>query len=120
MENQSSDYCVQTSVIVSVELSKRTWLVASLTPGAAKISLRTIPAGDSAALLAPLRNLESQTGERIGEPAAIRLCFETGIDGLWLARPLPAHGTDTYVLDPAIFLASPLGHSVMTNSPHSQ
>lgn len=115
MENQSSDYCVQTSVIVSVELSKRTWLVASLTPGAAKISLRTIPAGDSAALLAHLRNLESKTGERIGEPAAIRLCFEIGYDGFWLARLLRANGIDTYVLDPASFLVSRRGKRVKTD-----
>lgn len=115
MENQSSDYCVQTSVIVSVELSKRTWLVASLTPGAAKISLRTIPAGDSAALLGHLRNLESKTGERIGEPAAIRLCFEIGYDGFWLARLLRANGIDTYVLDPASFLVSRRGKRVKTD-----
>jgi transposase len=115
MENQSSDYCVQTSVIVSVELSKRTWLVASLTPGAAKISLRTIPAGDSAALIGHLRNLESKTGERIGEPAAIRLCFEIGYDGFWLARLLRANGIDTYVLDPASFLVSRRGKRVKTD-----
>ncbi|ABQ71308.1 IS110 family transposase [Sphingobium jiangsuense] len=115
MENQSSDYCVQTSVIVSVELSKRTWLVASLTPGAAKISLRTIPAGDSAALLGHLRNLESKTGERIGKPAAIRLCFEIGYDGFWLARLLRANGIDTYVLDPASFLVSRRGKRVKTD-----
>lgn len=115
MENQSSDYCVQTSVIVSVELSKRTWLVASLTPDAAKISLRTIPAGDSAALLGHLRNLESKTGERIGEPAAIRLCFEIGYDGFWLALLLRANGIDTYVLDPASFLVSRRGKRVKTD-----
>jgi transposase len=115
MENQSSDYCVQTSVIVSVELSKRTWLVASLTPGAAKISLRTIPAGDSVVLFGYFCNLESKTGERIGKPAAIRLCFEIGYDGFWLARLLRANGIDTYVLDPASFLVSRRGKRVKTD-----
>jgi len=115
MENQSSDYCAKTSVVVSVELSKRTWLVASLAPGAAKISLRTIPAGDSASLLNHLRHLESKTGERIGQPAVIRLCFEIGYDGFWLARLLRANGIDTYVLDPASFLVSRRGKRVKTD-----
>lgn len=73
MENQSSDYCPNTAVFVSIELSKRNWLVASLTPGAVKASLRTIPAGDSAALLTHLQNLERKASDRLDERAVIRL-----------------------------------------------
>ena len=115
MENLLSVYCPNAAVIVSIELSKRNWLVASLTPGASKPSLRTIPGGDSAALLAHLRKLERKTGERIGEPAAIRLCFEIGYDGFWLARLLRANNIDTYVLDPASFLVSRRGRRVKTD-----
>ena len=35
---------------VAIELSKKSWLVAVLTPLADKISLHTLPAGDGAAL----------------------------------------------------------------------
>ena len=115
MENSSSDYCPKTSVIVSVELSKRNWLVASLSPGAAKPSLRTIPAGNSAALISHLRNLECKAADRIGEPAAIRLCFEIGYDGFWLARLLRSNDIDTYVLDPASFLVSRRGRRAKTD-----
>jgi transposase len=115
MENQSSNYSPNTAVVVSIELSKRNWLVASLTPGAVKPSLRTIPAGNSAALVSHLRNLERKTGERIGEPAVIRLCFEIGYDGFWLARLLRANNIDTYVLDPASFLVSRRGRRVKTD-----
>jgi transposase len=115
MENSSSDYCPKTSVIVSVELSKRNWLVASLSPGAAKPSLRTIPAGNSAALISHLHNLECKAADRIGEPAAIRLCFEIGYDGFWLARLLRSNDIDTYVLDPASFLVSRRGRRAKTD-----
>lgn len=115
MENLSSNYSANTAIVVSIELSKRNWLVASLTPGACKPSLRTIPAGDSAALLAHLRKLERKTGERIGERAVIRLCFEIGYDGFWLARLLRANEIDTYVLDPASFLVSRRGRRVKTD-----
>ena len=115
MENSSSDYCPKTSVIVSVELSKRNWLVASLSPGAAKPSLRTIPAGNSAALISHLRNLECKAADRIGEPAAIRLCFEIGYDGFWLARLLRSNDIDTYELDPASFLVSRRGRRAKTD-----
>lgn len=115
MENQSSDYCPNTAVFVSIELSKRNWLVASLTPGAVKASLRTIPAGDSAALLTHLQNLERKASDRLDERAVIRLCFEIGYDGFWLARLLRANDVDTYVLDPASFLVSQRGKRVKTD-----
>ena len=115
MENSSSNCCPKTSVIVSVELSKRNWLVASLSPGAAKPSLRPIPAGNSAALISHLRNLECKAADRIGEPVTIRLCFEIGYDGFWLARLLRSNDIDTYVLDPASFLVSRRGRRAKTD-----
>lgn len=115
MDNQSSDFRLNTSLFVSVELSKRNWLVASLAPGAAKVSLRTIPAGDSAALLSHLRSLEGKASDRLGERAVLRLCFEIGYDGFWLARLLRANDVDTYVMDPASFLVSRRGKRVKTD-----
>ncbi len=115
MEIKAPDYAPATSIFVSVELSKRNWLVASLSPGATKPSLRTIPAGDSAALLNHLRNLEQRAGERISARAVARLCFEIGYDGFWLARLLRANDVDTYVLDPASFLVSRRGKRVKTD-----
>lgn len=115
MENESFDIRLGTSLFVSVELSKRNWLVASLSPGAAKVSLRTIPAGHSAALLSHLHNLERKASDRLGERAVTRLCFEIGYDGFWLARLLRANDIDTYVLDPASFLVSRRGKRVKTD-----
>lgn len=102
-------------IFVSIELSKRSWLVASLLPDAAKISLHTVPGGDSGLLLNHLRKLEERAKRRAGNSAAIRLCFEIGYDGFWLARLLRSHGIDTYVLDPASFLVSRKGKRAKTD-----
>jgi transposase len=102
-------------IYVSLELSKRSWLVASLVPGSAKPSLCTIPAGDSAALLGHLQKLKERAARKVERPLAIRLCFEIGYDGFWIARMLLANGIDTYVLDPASFLVSRRGKRVKTD-----
>lgn len=102
-------------IYVSVELSKRSWLVASLLPGASKVALANIPAGDGEALLRHVRKLEARAETRVGGSAAIRLCFEIGYDGFWLARLLRDRGIDTYVLDPASFLVSRRGKRVKTD-----
>lgn len=115
METQPSEIHPATSIYVSVELSKRSWLIASLSPGATRPSLKTIPAGDSDALLRHLRHLECRTSEQLDAPATIRLCFEIGYDGFWLARLLLAKGIATYVLDPASFLVSRRGKRVKTD-----
>ncbi|AIT82941.1 IS110 family transposase [Novosphingobium pentaromativorans] len=102
-------------IYVSVELSKRSWLVASLSPGTAKVSLSTLPAGDGEALCRHLRKLEDRAGTKSAAPVAIRLCFEIGYDGFWLARLLRARNIDTYVLDPASFLVSRRGKRAKTD-----
>lgn len=102
-------------IYVSVELSKRSWLVASLLPGTAKISLANLTAGDGEALCGHLRKLEDRARAKGAHSVAIRLCFEIGYDGFWLARLLRARGIDTYVLDPASFLVSRRGKRVKTD-----
>ncbi len=102
-------------IYVSIELSKRSWLVASLLPESARPSLFTIAAGDSAALLGHLHKLEERAVRKIGRCVVIRLCFEIGYDGFWIARMLLAKGIDTYVLDPASFLVSRRGRRVKTD-----
>lgn len=103
------------SIYVSVELSKRAWLTAALVPGTDRISIRSLPSGDGAALLAYLAKLRSRVELMEGGKAEIRLCYETGYDGFWLARLLKAEGIDAYVFDPASFLVSRRGKHVKTD-----
>lgn len=86
---------------VAIELSKKSWLVAVLTPLADKIGLHTVPAGDGQALLALLDRLRRPVATALGRPVEMVSCYEAGYDGFWLHRLLQAHGVQSHVLDPA-------------------
>jgi transposase len=103
------------SIFVSLELSKRSWLTATLKPGTDRVSIRSFPGGDVGALLAYLTSLQGQVQTAIGGAAVVKLCYEVGYDGFWLARLLKEKGVDPYVLDPASFLVSRRGKRVKTD-----
>lgn len=73
---------------VSLELSSKTWLVTSLSPGSDKMSKHKIEGGDDAALLELLRRLQSKATKRLGAPVRIVTIQEAGFDGFWLDRLL--------------------------------
>ena len=56
---------------VSLELSRKTWLVTSLAPGSEKMSRHKIEGGDDAALLTLLHRLQSKAAKRLGAPVGI-------------------------------------------------
>ena len=59
------------AIFVSMELSRRTWLITSLSPGAGeKMSKHAVVAGDVAGLLRALRRAQAQGGgaDRAGLP----------------------------------------------------
>ncbi len=74
-----------TSLIVVVELSEASWLVAGLVPGVDRQPLKKL-APDPDALLRLLERWKAEamkTGQTIGR---IALAYEAGRDGFWLAR----------------------------------
>ncbi len=86
---------------VAIELSKKSWLVAVLTPLADKISLHKLPGGDGGALLALLAKVRRRVTRALGTEVRFVSCYEAGYDGFWLHRLLQAHGIDNQVFDPA-------------------
>jgi transposase len=97
----TSPYCDPARIVVAIELSKKSWLVAILTPVSDKISLRTLPAGDGGALLALLDGARVKAEAALGRAVEIVSCYEAGYDGFWLHRLLEAHGVRNHVFDPA-------------------
>ncbi len=56
------------AIFVSLELSRSTWLISSLSPGAGeKISKHSVPAGDIGALLARFSEFKQKTFARTGK-----------------------------------------------------
>ena len=97
----STTICINLDAIfVSLELSRSTWLVTSLSPGGGGgMSRHSVPGGDAAALLARLADL--QEGACADGAALPRRHPEAGLDGFWIHRALRKEGVESHVVDPA-------------------
>ena len=86
-----------TSLIVVVELSEASWLVAGLVPGAVRQPLKKLaPDPDALLRLVERWKVEAvKAGQTIGR---IALAYEAGRDGFWLARWLQARGIEVHVI----------------------
>lgn len=102
----ATEDCEPGRCFVAIELSKKNWLVAVLTPLADKVSLHTLPAGDGPALLGLLERVRRRAAAGIGRPVEIVSCYEAGYDGFWLHRLLEGHGIGNHVFDPASLLVN--------------
>ena len=89
------------TLFVALELSRKSWLVATSTPGEVKISKRTVAAGDGPGLVALLKGLREKAERRLGRPVTVAVIQEAGLDGFWLHRLLQANHFESHVVDPA-------------------
>jgi transposase len=89
------------TLYASLELSRSTWLVTSLSPGGEKMSKHTSPGGDGAALLDLLSRLRAKAEQPSGKRIAIVIIQEAGLDGFWIHRLLESHGIESHVVDAA-------------------
>jgi transposase len=90
------------AIFVSLELSRSTWLVTSLSPGQGeKMSRHSVTAGHVAELLALFAELRRKAEVRTGQSYPIITIQEAGLDGFWLHRVLQQEGIESHVVDPA-------------------
>lgn len=95
------------AIFVSLELSRSTWLITSLSPGGGeKMSKHSVSAGDVAALLARFSELKQKAFARTGKSFPIIVIQEAGLDGFWIHRVLQSEGIESYVVDPASIATS--------------
>ena len=97
---------VNPTILLAIELSTSTLLVAARVPGLDKPRLSRIDGGDTAALLALISSLRARAACGLGTMMGIVCCFEAGRDGFWLHRLLTAHGVVSYVLEPTSILVN--------------
>lgn len=100
---------------VALELSRSTWLVGVLPPDRSKVKSFAVRGGDAQSLLERLRAIADQLAVALGRGIELKVGFEAGFDGFWLARFLLQHGIDTVVLDSSSFLVSRRGRRVKTD-----
>jgi transposase len=90
------------AIFVSLELSRSTWLVTSLSPGKGeRMSKHSVTAGNVAELLTLFAELRRKAEVRTGQSYPIITIQEAGLDGFWLHRVLRQNGIESHVVDPA-------------------
>jgi len=96
-----------TAIFVSLELSRSTWLVTSLSPGnGEKMSKHSVRAGDVPGLLALFSKLNEKSRIKTGCAYPIVSIQEAGLDGFWIHRVLEKEGIESHVVDPASIATS--------------
>ena len=95
------------AIFVSLELSRSTWLITSLSPGGgAKMSKHTVRSGDVAGLRTRFSQLKDKVQVRMGQIVPIIVIQEAGLDGFWIHRLLQDEGVESHVVDPASIATS--------------
>src|SRR5690349_11440854 len=89
------------TVFAALELSRKSWLVATSLPGEERISKRVVRAGDGPGLLALLAKRRETAERRLGRAVRVVVIQEAGLNGFWLHRLLEANGIESHVVDPA-------------------
>ncbi len=90
------------AIFVSMELSRLSWLLTSLSPGAGeKLSRHSVKSGDLSALFAYFERLQEKVRKRMGRLCPVIVIQEAGLDGFWIHRALEARGLESHVVDPA-------------------
>jgi transposase len=69
------------TLYASLELSRATWLVTSLSPGSEKMSKHSMTGGDGKALVGLLARLWAKAEDVTGRSVRIAVIQEAGLDG---------------------------------------
>jgi transposase len=89
------------TVFAALELSRKSWLIATSSPGEDRVSKRVVAAGDGPGLLALLAKLRETAERRLGRAVRVAVIQEAGLDGFWLHRLLVENGIESHVVDAA-------------------
>jgi transposase len=94
------------AIFVSLELSRSTWLMTSLSPATGeKMSRREMKAGDVSGLIGRLAELQRKASARTGANPPVVIVQEAGLDGFWLHLALEREGCESHAVDPGSIAA---------------
>ena len=95
------------AIFISLELSRSSWVVTSLSLGGReKMSKHTARGGDVAGLLKRFAQLREKAKGRTGKVFPLIVIQEAGLDGFWIDRVLQNEGIESHVVDPASIATS--------------
>ena len=93
------------SLIMSFELSEKTWKLGFTTGHGQKPRERTIPARQQERVLSEIAQAKRRFG--LPETAPVVSCYEAGREGFWLHRFLLAHSLTNHVVDSSAIEVKP-------------
>jgi transposase len=95
------------AIFVSLELSRSSWLITSLSPGGGeKMSKQAVRGSDVSRLLERFLQLREKARARTGKVFPLIVIQEAGLDGFWIDRVLQNEGIESHVVDPASIATS--------------
>jgi transposase len=95
------------AIFVSLELSRSSWLITSLSPGGGeKMSKHSVRGGDFAGLMERFAQLQEKARLRTGQSFRIIVVQEAGLDGFWIHRALQNEDIESHVVDAASIATS--------------
>jgi transposase len=102
--SDSAARCYDDALVLAVELSNKSWVLAAQVPGLPKTKARQAIAPTTDALMAAIdgyRRRAAAVGHAFERVVAI---YEAGWSGFWLARWLTARGVEAHVVQPSSVL----------------
>ena len=103
------------AVLMAIELSKASWLLAVHDPSTDRVSRRRVEGGDAYGLIGIVERYRREAQERTGGTVGAECVFEAGYDGFWLQRRLARAGIACRVMDPASLKVDRRARRVKTN-----
>jgi transposase len=95
------------AIFVSLELSRSSWLITSLSPGGGeRMSKHSVRGGDFAGLMQRFAQLQEKARRQTGQSFRIIVVQEAGLDGFWIHRALQNEGIESHVVDAASIATS--------------
>ena len=99
--NTAAAFDHTTTLVVSLELSSKSWVAAAQVPGVARRPRKRLEALDMAGLLETLRRWQRNAKEAGCAVTRVVLTYEAGRDGFWIARYLLSQGIEVHVMHAA-------------------
>ena len=91
---------LNTTLVISLEISNATWVIASHIPGLAMVKSKQRIDANSVALAGAIAGLQRRAANKGAQVHRIILCYEAGHAGFWLARVLQRQGIEVFVVQP--------------------
>jgi transposase len=91
----------ETTLVLALEVSNKSWVLAAHVPGSGQIKAKQVIAPNTEALEAAIDRYRGRAAASARTVERVILVYEAGYGGFWLARWLKARGIEVHVIQPS-------------------